>query len=107
MLISNINCNTVDWEKFTHSQNFLHSIDFLPEENVHWQQTSEPVKSLPDLVGDVVPGQLPQHVVGHPVDDGLAGVAGLAAHALLGLHAQYCVEDSFRSVDLNKEKKII
>ena len=58
------------------------------------------MESLPDLVGDVISRQLPQHVVRHPVDDGLAGVAGLAAHALLRLDGQDRVQDSFGGVDL-------
>ena len=62
------------------------------------------MKCFSDLVRDVVARQLPQHVVGHPVHDGLASVAGLAAHALLRLHGQDGVQDAFRGVDLENIK---
>ena len=58
------------------------------------------MKCFSDLVRDVVAWQLPQHVIGQPVHDGLAGVAGLAAHALLGLDAQDGVQDALGRVDL-------
>ena len=54
---------------------------------------------------DVVTRQLSQHVVGHPVDNGFTGVAGLATNTLLRLNAQDGVQDAFRGVDLQQKQE--
>ena len=43
---------------------------------------------------------IPEHVISQLVDDGLPGLAGLAAAALLGLDIQDLVQDAFGGVDL-------
>ena len=78
----------------------MHSVNLLPQEDVHGQKTSESMQGLFDLVCDVVPWEFPQHVVSHSVDDGLSGVSGFPSNALLRLHAQDRVEDALGGVDL-------
>ena len=69
-------------------QDLLHSVDLLPEEYIHGQHSAQPLEGVFDLVGHIISGQFPQHVVGYLEDDGLAGLTGLSGPALLRLHAQ-------------------
>ena len=49
---------------------------------------------------DIIIIIIPEHVIGQLVHDGLPGLAGLAAAALLGLDVQYLVQDALGGVDL-------
>lgn len=65
----------------------------LPEEDVHGQQNAHACQILTHLVRVILDGQLAQHVLSELIDDALTRLATAAA-ALLGLHAEYGIQDA-------------
>lgn len=67
----------------------------LPEEDVHGQQNAHACQILSHLVRIILHGQLAQHVLSQLIDDALTGLAATAA-SLLGLHAEYSIQDAYK-----------
>ena len=79
------------------SDDALHAVDLLAQEDVHGQEGTHAFQRLLDLVVDVVARHLLRQVVDHAVHHRFARLAVIGAAALLGLHAQDRVQDFVRS----------
>lgn len=69
----------------------LHAVDLLAQEDVDWLQLAHLFETALDLEGDIVLGQLVQHVVSEAVHNGLASLSATRA-AVLGLDVENGVQ---------------
>ena len=87
------------------SDDALHAVDLLAQEDGHGQQRTHAVQGLLDLELDHLFGHLQQHVVDEPVDDLLARLALLDAAALLRLDADDRIQNTLRPATKTKHKR--
>ena len=92
-------------QRGTHqTDDLLHAVNLLAQEDVHGLQDSHLLQALLHLEGHVVWRQLLQHVGGHAVDDRLSGLSP-STSGVLGLDAEDGVQHGFSRFALVAEKQ--